>query len=65
MKYVCLNEVRRRMNKIGAELNIATSYGRKELPAEFADKNREWHELCDIYMKPALLASGVEIREAE
>ena len=65
MKYKCLNEVRRRMNKIGAELNIASNFGQKALPAELEDKNREWHELCDVYMKPALLVGGVEIREAE
>lgn len=65
MRYDCLNEVRLRMNRIGVKLNEATSYGRKKLPSEFEDLNREWHELCEIYMKPALLARGVEIRRCD
>lgn len=62
MKYECLHEIRDRMNKLGDKLNTASGCGRKKLPSEFEDMNREWHELCDIYMKPALLAGGVEIR---
>ena len=51
MLYKDMNEVRIRMNQIAVKLNAATNYGRRPLPKEFADLDREWNELADI--KPA------------
>ena len=63
MLYTNLNDVRIRLNRLGYILNEATRYGRRPLPNEFADIEREHNELMKIYMQPSLLKDGVEIKE--
>lgn len=68
MIYKCMEDVRCRSNKIALVLNKATHYGTRPLPPEFADLDREWDELADIYQNPtkypALTKGGVEVKEA-
>ena len=54
MLYHSLEEIRARANPLGRELNAATNYGRQPLPKQFADKQREWCELAEIYTHPSL-----------
>lgn len=53
MLYKSFEDVRVRSNQIGYSLNEATHYGRRPLPPEFADLDREWNELAAIYQNPA------------
>lgn len=63
MIYKCMEDIRCRSNKIALVLNKATNYGRRPLPPEFADLDREWNELAKI--KPAdFVKGGVEVKEA-
>ena len=68
MIYKCMEDIRCRSNKIALVLNKATRYGRRPLPPEYADLQREWDELADIYQNPtkypALTKGGVEVKEA-
>lgn len=67
MLYKSLEDVRVRSNQIGYSLNEATHYGRRPLPPEFADLDREWNELAAIYRNPTkypALFKGVGLRFA-
>ena len=69
MIYTCLNDIRIRANKIGGMLNEITDYGRRPLPDDFADFDREWRELAKIIQHPTkhpeLFRGGIEVAEAK
>lgn len=69
MIYTCLNDIRIRANKIGDMLNEVTDYGRRPLPDDFADFDREWHELAKIFQRPTehseLFRGDIEVAEAK
>ena len=68
MIYTDLNTIRIRSNKIGTVLNAATDYGRRPLPDEYSDLQREWVTLADIFQHPTEhpeLFKGIEVVEAK
>ena len=66
MTYTNSEQIRCRINVIGRIINAATNYGRRSLPAAYADFEREYDELHDARINYSWYCKGnsIEIEEA-